>query len=240
MKNKYDIVKNIEAFAPPESAQKWDCVGFMAETSKTEISKIMLCLTPAEDVIIQALNNNCDMIVSHHPMFEVNLKSALITNDGSPKIDIYSAHTNLDIADGGTTDTLIKSLDLADYKFTKSNNDFVRYIEFDEAVEIADFCAVLRKISPDLRYINNYHVNKVKKVGFCAGSGSEFINEAKNDGADCFVTGDLKFHTAMDAEIVVFDIGHFESEIIILPVLEKIIGAGVEIVFADEKSPFIY
>ena len=58
-------------------------------------------------------------------------------------------------------------------------------------------------------------------------------------GADCLVTGDLKFHTALDSEIVVFDIGHFESEILILPVLKDIIGDGVEVVFAKENSPFI-
>ena len=53
------------------------------------------------------------------------------------------------------------------------------------------------------------------------------------------MTGDLKFHTALDSGIVVFDIGHFESEILILPVFASIIGKGVEIVFAKEKSPFI-
>ena len=55
--NKYEIVKRIEQFAPPETAEEWDCVGFIAETEKTEISKIMLCLTPTESVINRHLNN---------------------------------------------------------------------------------------------------------------------------------------------------------------------------------------
>lgn len=240
MINKYDIVKKIENFAPSDTAQSWDCVGFMAETSKTDVSKIMLCLTPTESVINQALNLNCDMIISHHPIFEVSLNSALINDNGSPKIDIYSAHTNLDIAKGGTTDTLIESLNLTDCKFWENENEFVRYVEFEKALDVTDFNNILRKISPNLRYINNYNLQKVKKVGFCAGSGSEFISEAKENGADCFVTGDLKFHTAIDSDIVLFDIGHFESEILILPVFEKIIGSGVEIIYANEKSPFIY
>jgi hypothetical protein len=49
----------------------------------------------------------------------------------------------------------------------------------------------------------------------------------------------LKFHTALDSNILVYDLGHFESEILILPVFEKLIGNGVEIVFANEHSPFI-
>ena len=47
----------------------------------------------------------------------------------------------------------------------------------------------------------------------------------------------MKFHTALESPIVLFDIGHFESEILVLPVFEKIIG--LECVYADEKSPFI-
>ena len=87
--------------------------------------------------------------------------------------------------------------------------------------------------------MNNKNVKKLQKIAFCAGSGTEFIQEAYENGADALVTGDLKFHTALDSPIVVFDIGHFESEVISLPVFERIIGNSVEIVYAQEKSPFI-
>lgn len=66
----------------------------------------------------------------------------------------------------------------------------------------------------------------------------EFINDAKNLGADCLVTGDLKFHTALESPIVLYDVGHFESEVLVLPVFKRLIGSGVEIVKADEHSPF--
>ena len=235
--NKYEIVKKIAQFAPPESAQEWDCVGFIAETDKTEISKIMLCLTPTKDVIKQALDQNCDMIISHHPMFEIDCRCGLVSESYSPKIDIYSAHTNMDLAKGGTTDTLI---DVLGFKSKPAeNDDFVRYVELETPMPIDDFTNILRKVSPNLRYVNNKDAKTVKKIGFCAGSGSEFILQAQESGADCFVTGDLKFHTALDSEIVVFDIGHFESEILILPVFKKLIGDGVEIVCAKERSPFL-
>ena len=50
----------------------------------------------------------------------------------------------------------------------------------------------------------------------------------------------LKFHTALDSPIVVFDIGHFESEIMILDVFEKLINNYVKVVRAKEHSPLIY
>ncbi len=236
--NKYEIIKKIEKFAPPESAESWDCVGFMSETSKQDVSKIMLCLTPTDDVIAQARLKNCDMIISHHPMFIINCHSELVSVSYAPNIDIYSAHTNLDKARGGTTDTLIKTLGLSD--FVVKCEEYLRYIELNQPIEIDNFVQILRKISPNLRYINNKNIQTLSRIAFCAGSGSEFIGEAQVNGADALVTGDLKFHTALDSDIVVFDIGHFDSEILILPVLKELIGNDAEVVFAEEKSPFIY
>ncbi len=227
--NKYVITKRIEKFAPPELAEKWDCSGWLVETENQDIKKIMLCLTVTDDVVRQAREQNCDMIVSHHPLFNVSIKYK--------NIDIYCAHTNLDRAKGGTTDTLIKTLGLAKFIVANSGESFVRYINYETSLQ--DFVKRLKKISPHLRYVNNKGVTQLKRIAFCAGSGTEFIQEAFENGADALVTGDLKFHTALDSPIVVFDIGHFESEILVLPVFEQIIGDKVEFVYAKEKSPFI-
>ena len=220
---KSKIVQKIEAFAPLETQEKRDCSGWLVETSQTEIKKILLCLTVTNDIVRQAREQNCDMIISHHPLFCVPL--------GWKNIDIYCAHTNLDKVHGGTTDTLVETLG---FKISESQ-EFVRYVNVEISVE--EFLMKLKEVSPNLRYVNNQGVKMLKKVAFCAGSGSEFIQEACENGADAFVTGDLKFHTALESPIVLFDIGHFESEILVLPVFEKIIG--LECVYADEKSPFI-
>jgi dinuclear metal center YbgI/SA1388 family protein len=236
--NKYEIIKKIEEFAPTQTAEKWDCVGFMVETKNIEVSKIMLCLTPTNHIIKQALEQNCQMIISHHPMFKIDCTPELLHENLTPKIDIYSAHTNLDKAQGGTTDTLIKNIFPNSKIQNVENNEFLRLIEFKTPMTIEEFKEKLIKISPNLRYTNNENLKLIKKVAFCAGSGSEFIEEATNLKADCLVTGDLKFHTALDAKIVVFDIGHFESEILILPKLKELIGNNVKVVFAKENSPF--
>ena len=62
--NKYEITKRIEKFAPPELAEKWDCSGWLVETENQDIKKIMLCLTVTDDVVRQAREQNCDMIIS--------------------------------------------------------------------------------------------------------------------------------------------------------------------------------
>lgn len=228
--NKYEITKRIGKFAPPELAEKWDCSGWIVETSNTDIQKIMLCLTVTDNIIQQALEQNCNMIISHHPLFNVSIKYK--------NIDIYCAHTNLDRAKGGTTDTLIKTLGLSDFYIKNFGGEFTRYIDFQTSVQ--DFITKLKVISPHLRYVNNKGITKLKRIAFCAGSGTEFIQEAFENGADALVTGDLKFHTALDSPIVVFDIGHFEGEIMILDVFEKLINNYVKVVRAKEHSPLIY
>ncbi len=224
--DKYEITKRIENLAPPETAEPWDCSGWLVETKKRDISRIMLALTVTDNIIRQAKEKNCQMIISHHPLFYVPLEYK--------EIDLYCAHTNLDLAYGGTTDTLIENLSLC----TSGSDGFLRYVDIEICID--DFIKNLREISPNMRYANNKNIQMLHKIAFCAGSGSEFIEEAAQNGADALVTGDLKFHTALESPIAVFDIGHFESEIQVLKVFAKLINKDAEIIFADEKSPFIY
>ncbi len=222
--NKFDLIRKIEKFAPPETQENWDCSGWLVCTKNKDIQKVMLALTITDDIYEQAKQNNCDMIISHHPLFCVPLKYS--------DIDMYCAHTNLDKADGGTTDTLIKKLG---FKTTETVEEFVRIVKLENPITIKDLELRLRQISPNLRYVNNKNIQKISSIGFCAGSGSEFINTVD---VDAFVTGDLKFHTALDSEIVIFDIGHYESEILILDVFKEILG--IPVIYANERSPFIY
>lgn len=222
--NKFDITKKIEEFAPLDLQEKWDCSGWIVCTNKKEINRIMLALTITDDIYNQAKINNCDMIISHHPLFCVPTKYS--------DIDIYCAHTNMDKTNGGTTDTLIKKLGLS---VSKIENEFVRIVELPQSITIDELYKKLKSISPNLRYTNNQNVKNIKTIGFCAGSGSEFVNETI---CDVFVTGDLKFHTALESNKPVFDIGHFESEILVLEVFKNIINSDV--LFAKENSPFLH
>lgn len=56
--------------------------------------------------------------------------------------------------------------------------------------------------------------NPISRVAVCGGSGSSYLNMAKNQKADIFISGDFKYHQFFDAEqqIIIADIGHFESE----------------------------
>ncbi len=222
--DKFEIVKRIEDFAPPIMQEPWDASGWIVNLPNKDVSKIMFALTITEQVYNQAIAQGCDMIVSHHPLFYVPYNYS--------KINMYCAHTNLDKAFGGTTDLILKELQLKG----EAHNEFVRIVELENEMSVEYLKLKLLPISPHLRLVNNNNLKTIKTIGFCAGSGSEFIEETP---CDAFVTGDLKYHTAVETNKVVFDIGHFESEIFAVKFLRELTQVGERGLLADEKSPFI-
>ena len=215
--------------APTDTQEVWDCSGWIVNVENViEVNKVMLALTITDDVVAQARKKKCDMIISHHPLFYVPLEYR--------DIQMYCAHTNLDKAKGGTTDTLIDELKL-DVKFFETE-EFVRYLELKKEITLDNLLKHVKRLSKNARYVNNNKKTYIKNVAVCSGSGSEFIKDAEEKGFDVFITGDLKYHTAVDSNIIVIDMGHFESERPVLRTLKNKLQENVEIIYAKEKSPF--
>lgn len=91
----------------------------------------------------------------------------------------------------------------------------------------------------------------VKTVAVCGGSGADLWPEALKAGADTIVTGDVKYHTAQDiiaAGMNFIDAGHYGTESVVLPVLQKYLGdicgrAGIDIellLSQTNTDPFAY
>ena len=115
-----DIINIMEEYANPNLAEDWDNVGLMVGDENRTISKILVALDIDDKIIDEAIEKKCDMIITHHPFIFKGIKSIkasdtlgnriikLIKNN----ICVFSAHTNLDIAINGTSDTFAKLLNL--------------------------------------------------------------------------------------------------------------------------------
>ena len=81
------------------------------------------------------------------------------------------------------------------------DKEFLRLLKLKMNLNIIKHTALLNK--------------QIKKVAVCGGAGIFLLPLAKKLGADIFVTSDIKYHEFFDAEnqIVICDIGHYESEI---------------------------
>jgi dinuclear metal center YbgI/SA1388 family protein len=87
--------------------------------------------------------------------------------------------------------------------------------EFTEAMQETNFLKHLKTTMNTGCIRHSAFLNKpIKKVAVLGGSGSFAIQAAKANGADAFVTADLKYHDFFSAEnnILLTDIGHYESE----------------------------
>lgn len=109
-----DVIEAMETLAPPSLALKGDPVGLHAGGPGRKVRKILLAVDASLRAVEEALATGADMLVAHHPRFYRGL-STLAAPDASGRraveivksgLAVYSAHTSLDMADGGTNDCL--------------------------------------------------------------------------------------------------------------------------------------
>ena len=70
-----EITDKIQTLAPLESQESWDNSGWQIRLQKKDIKKVMLCVSVTDEILKQAICNNCDMIVAHHPLFSRSILS---------------------------------------------------------------------------------------------------------------------------------------------------------------------
>lgn len=108
--NSKKIAKIIEEIAPLKLAESWDNVGFQVGNENLEIDRILVALEVTPEVIDEAIHENVDLIVTHHPLIFSPIKkltsgepiSEMIIKMIQNNIHLYVAHTNLDASKKGT------------------------------------------------------------------------------------------------------------------------------------------
>ncbi len=245
------IIKKMEEFAPLEYACDWDNSGWQVKLQDDNIEKVTLALSPTYDVAKQAVDNKSNLLITHHPLIFGKLNKIsvgsqvglIITTAIQNNLQIYSSHTNLDSTKGGVADVMAEMLKLKSSTPIEQINENVgigRIGQLQEEIALDVFLDQLKKIlkTKSLRITNPSNKQKIKNVALCPGSGSELIGKLKN--IDIFITGDVKYHTAIDIDdIVLVDAGHLETERLILLTLKNLVQAfGVSVHIAEEKSPW--
>lgn len=110
----------LEQWAPLHYAEDWDNPGLQVGDRQKEIQKIMVALTPGEAAVEAAVEAKVDLLLTHHPLIfkpvkQINSDTAtgrIVQKLIQYNINLYCAHTNLDIAAGGVNDVLAAALQL--------------------------------------------------------------------------------------------------------------------------------
>ena len=113
-----DLVAALEEIASTRLAESWDNVGLLAGDPEQNVTRAMLCIDYTREVAREAAKSKCDAIIAYHPPIFDGLKritaGSVIFDAIRRGVAIYSPHTALDVAAGGTNDVLADALGLQD------------------------------------------------------------------------------------------------------------------------------
>jgi len=222
-KNIFDF---INSFAPFETQMSFDNSGLLIGDENAVSDKVIVTLDVTRDVIEQAVSENVGIIISHHPVIFNPIKSLSSTSIpflcAKNNLTIISAHTNLDIAPNGVNDTLARLCGVVPDKYI--NEECLIFGHLYETTDCPTFAEYIKNTLDisGLRFSDNGKY--ISKIAVACGAGGSNVFLAKKYSADAIITGEIKHHEiifANDNNIAVFDLGHFNSENVIIPELIK-------------------
>jgi len=238
-----DICLFMNELAPVKYAESWDNPGLLLGHLAQHVHKIMVALDLSPEVAEQAIEQECDIIITHHPYY-FSLPKTLAVTDTKMEvlyelikhdIALYAAHTNLDAAKGGVNDVLAARLGLDEVTEIPRKDcpeqGLARIGVLDEPMALKEFAAKVRDDlgAEHLTYAGGDE--PVYKVAVVGGSGADFMEDALAAGADTLVTGDLKYHVAQKAlnlGLNVVDGTHQLTESLVVDKLEQVLQAWCE------------
>lgn len=224
-----EIIHEIENFAPLKFQESYDNSGVQVGDTTREAVGVLLCVDVTEAVLEEAIEKNCNLIISHHPLIFSGIKK-IIPDNGIGKIifkaienhiTIYSSHTNMDKAPKGVSYQTAAKLGVIVEKPLVPEKEDERFGlgiigELPKEMKMVDFLEKTKKILNlgNIRHSEIPQDKTVKKIALCGGSAFEFYKEAIAAGADLYLTADIKYHQYFEPEnrIILADIGHYESE----------------------------
>jgi len=236
-----EISKMLDNKLRTDIAESWDNVGLLVGDSDSEVKKVLLTLELTKDVFDFAIKEKADLIISHHPLIFSGIKK-VVSSEGDNlvyelirnEIAFYAAHTNFDAIDGGLSDCFAQILGGKNIKVIKSpieEHGICRIFDIKES-SIEDYIKHIKSVMKidNLRFSGNIN-DKIKKVAVVTGSGSEYIDIAVSNGAQLFITGDLKYHYALELKekgLNILDAGHFDTEKIFPEAMHRFIRSNIE------------
>ncbi len=119
-----EVTDILETLAPLAYAEDFDNVGLLVGNSEANVTGILVTLDTLEVVVDEAIANNCNLIVSFHPIIFVGLKKLTGSNYVEKtvmkalqnNIHIYSMHTALDNCSNGVNAKICEVLGLTNTK----------------------------------------------------------------------------------------------------------------------------
>lgn len=240
-----EVTDYLESIAPPNLQESYDNAGLIVGNPYDEVRGILCCLDSVESIVEEAINLDCNLIVAHHPIVFRGLKKLngknyverTVMKAIKHDIAIFAIHTNLDnVYKNGVNGKIAEKLGLINTEILAPKKDIpnedkeigsgmIGYLE--KPMAEMDFLKYL-KTTMEVGCVKYTQLlqKDIHKVAVCGGSGGFLLKNAIAQKADIFITADYKYHEFFDADgqIVIADIGHYESEQYTIELLHDLIS----------------
>ncbi|MDR0666593.1 MAG: Nif3-like dinuclear metal center hexameric protein [Campylobacteraceae bacterium] len=233
----YEFLNNLSPF---EFQEKWDNSGLIVGSMNDEVERVCISLELDGEVVQNAPDKT--LFITHHPLIFNPFKKLdftkypanIIKTLAKKECAALAMHTNID----KTHLNRYVAERILEQKIVEAD-DFVCY--FDVNMSFDELCLfIAKKLNMQTLKIVKSCEN-IKRAALCTGSGGDLVEQIE---ADCFISGDLKYHNAVAAKengLNLIDIGHFESERYFTSVLsEHLKNFPLKVIIADSKNPFEY
>jgi len=237
-----EIYNVLNELSPFELQEKWDNAGLLVGSYDDEIENIYISIDLDEKLVDEADENS--LIITHHPLIFSGLKrvnydsysTKLLKKLIKKDIALISMHTNID----KTHLNKYVLTDVLGFEAIESQ-EFISYANVNMSFE-----DLVKDISQKLGLKTTKAVKcheHISKIAMVTGAGMSLLDYVD---ADCFLTGDIKYHDAMEAKargISLIDIRHYESERFFSTLVEGLLSEylkknELKAIITASKNPF--
>src|SRR5829696_9027517 len=208
-----EIIQELESVAPPAFQESYDNAGLLTGMKNWDCTGVLVTLDATEEVIMEAKQNHCNLVIAHHPIIFRGLKRingknyveqviiAAIKND----IAIYAAHTNLDNVVLGVNGMIAKKLELQKITIMQPKNKMLRRLITFAPVDKAE------QVRQAVFAAGAGHIGKYSECSFNSEGSGTFKAE---QGADPYVGEEGKQHQEKEMKIEIVYPFYLETQVV--------------------------
>ena len=227
-----DVTAALEAFAPLRIQENWDNSGLLIGSPEDPVHGVLVGFDCTPELIDEAVERGCDMVVTHHPLIFKGLRSisekdpvgAAVVKAVRAGVAVYAAHTTADKVLEGVSGAMARRLGLQNIRVLEPEEDGAVGLgclgEFPQPMNGEAALGYVRKCF-GLKVIRHSRPleTAIRTVAVLGGSGGGDWPLAYRQGAQLYITGDISYHNFFTPEgFMVMDIGHFEGEVEIVDI----------------------
>lgn len=244
------IINYLEEFFPLDLQLPWDKCGIQIGNVNQEVSKVLVALNADLQSLQKAIDNKCQMLITHHPFMLEQINCLDFSNHHGKFVElavknnilVYSLHTCLDQGKNGISmnDWLINELDVTDVKCYDDIKVGKKAILKEPCLTSDLVIKIKNKFNLPVKYAGKDKM--ITRIAICGGSGAEDVEQLAGK-VDAYITGDTKHRHAkyaIDHDIVLIDVPHHIEQIMEKKVKELLANQEIEVLTADFDDYYIY